>query len=250
MATVRDIAKKAIQPKGGYTSLDQFQKKQLDDGQHLYSQENINAGLVGSAVDYLTRFMFDGKKREAFKISLLGAKNIRQTFKAELYLNKIQGLDNYSIEYACKLTGYDICYRGNPFYYRPVDDIVPDAKTMANIRLMVQRTQNFFCEYGPIKSYGCTLQDKENILQGDIDLLTQDTIWDIKTTKKSPNPVDRLQVILYYVLAEHIRKRGFSKVEYVGIFNPRLNTIYRLRISDLPQQVLNEIKTNVMNYKI
>ena len=250
MGTIKEAAKNAIQPKGGYTSLDQFQKIQIDDGGMLFPSENINAGLIGTTVDYLTRFMYDGNRREAFKVSLLGAKNIGQVSKAESYLYKIQGLDNYSIEYACKLTGYDICYRGNIFYYRPIDEIIPDANTMANIRLMVQRTQAFLGEYGPIKSYGCVLQDKEKSLQGDIDLLTQDTIWDIKTSKKPPNPVERLQVIIYYLVAEHIKKRGFSKVENVGIFNPRLNTIYRLKISDLPPQVLNEIKTNVLKYTI
>ena len=57
---------------------------------------------------------------------------------------QITGLDDKSITNACKLAGYDVCYRnygGNG--YRPVQDIAPDPATISNIRIMVNRGITF-----------------------------------------------------------------------------------------------------------
>lgn len=47
----------------------------IDD---LYPEENVSPGLVGLAVDYLTRFMSGTSAEEAFEISRMGAVNVQQ----------------------------------------------------------------------------------------------------------------------------------------------------------------------------
>ena len=46
----------------------------LNDGQVLNTEKSITASLVGTAVDYLSRFMDGTSVEEAFEISLLGAR--------------------------------------------------------------------------------------------------------------------------------------------------------------------------------
>lgn len=71
-----------------------------------------------------------------------------QKKNAEKLLNNIKGLDNNSISNACKLVGYDVCYRSNPLAYRPVNDINPDEDTIKNIKIMVNRGIRFLKNMG------------------------------------------------------------------------------------------------------
>lgn len=91
------------------------------------------------AVDYLTRYINNGNLKESFKISLMGAEIAGETRKATKLLNDINGLDDASIINACKLCGYDVCYRAGTAYFKNVDEINPDEKTIFNIKTMVKR---------------------------------------------------------------------------------------------------------------
>lgn len=82
------------QPRYGYLPLKMFQEKTFVDKKGLFDRncENVDASIVGLAVDYLTRYMSDNDSRTAFSISLRGAK-----FKNELENNgdiKIDKLGN------------------------------------------------------------------------------------------------------------------------------------------------------------
>ncbi|MFD2877003.1 hypothetical protein ACFTAO_15085 [Paenibacillus rhizoplanae] len=78
MASVTQRVEKFKQPYGGFLSPNDFTKTVFDDGIELYSEENIYAGLVGIAVDYLIRFMTGTSAEEAFKISLIGSQYMKQ----------------------------------------------------------------------------------------------------------------------------------------------------------------------------
>ena len=74
MYSVTRRIKSIKQPRGGYIPRKQFSEIQLDDKRTLNDVENIHATLVGLAVDYLTRWAMGTDYIEAFKISILGAK--------------------------------------------------------------------------------------------------------------------------------------------------------------------------------
>lgn len=95
----------------------------MDSLNNLNDTENIHASLIGLAVDYLTRFMNETKVEDSFRISLMGANIINQLSNANNLLNTIKGLDDNSIISACKLVGYDVCYRAGVMGYRPVEEI-------------------------------------------------------------------------------------------------------------------------------
>lgn len=144
MASVTQRIKEVTQPYGGYLPIKKFEKIVLEDDFTLHEEENISPALVGMTVDYLTRFSMGDKLEKAFHISLLGAKKIKKEKLADKLLKGIRGLDDESIICACKLTGFDVCYRASVLSYEPVENIIPDTNTIENIRTMVKRSISFW----------------------------------------------------------------------------------------------------------
>ena len=89
MTSVTNRIKVVKQPRGGYIPLKQFSAITLDDGKTLNSDESVSPGLVGLAVDYLTRLMNGAQPKEAFKISLNGAYLVGEFDKAIHYQTKL-----------------------------------------------------------------------------------------------------------------------------------------------------------------
>lgn len=121
MTSVTRRIKEIKQPRGGYIKPKEFTVTVLRDGIELNEKENIHSGLVGLAVDYMTRYNSGTSLKEAFKISLTGAALIRDDRFAQKLLKGIKGLDDQSICNACKLVGYDVCFRAGTIGYKPVD---------------------------------------------------------------------------------------------------------------------------------
>lgn len=146
MCSVTQRISKIKQPRGGYIKPKEFEQISLDGGgiDDLHPEENVSPGLVGIAVDYLTRFMSGTSAEEAFKISQMGAHVVRQLELFEQLLSNVSGLDDDSIVAAVKLSGFDSAYRAGVMAYRPVEDIEPDGDTIENIRTMVERSLRFF----------------------------------------------------------------------------------------------------------
>ena len=80
MCSVTQRISKIKQPRGGYIKPKEFEQIMLDGGgiDDMHPEENVSPGLVGLAVDYLTQFMSGTPVEEAFKISQMGAANVRQ----------------------------------------------------------------------------------------------------------------------------------------------------------------------------
>lgn len=202
------------QPRGGYINKKELVVTQLDDGITLNENENIHASLVGLAVDYMTRFLMGAQKEEAFSISLKGAlaldlftgnKKQSSMKNATSLLADIKGLDKKSITNACKLVGYDVCFRAGIIGYKPVEEINPDKDTIENIVTMINRSLSFWKEYGPITKDGFTFEGgyTDTISTGDGDYLTKDTLWDFKVSKDEPKPKYTLQLLVYYIMGMH-----------------------------------------------
>ena len=231
MTSVTNRIKVVKQPRGGYIPLKQFSAITLDDGKILNSDESVSPGLVGSAVDYLTRLVGEFDKA----ISLL---------------NQIVGLDNQSIAAACILVGYDVAFRAGPARFMTVDTIHADETTIENIRIMVQRSLHFFEIYGPITLDGFTFDSAytDTITSGDGDYLTKDTLWDFKVIKSKPNKDYTLQVLIYYLMGIRSNQPEFLSISKLGFFNPRQNIVYQTAIADIPKEVIETVEKNVIGY--
>lgn len=250
MYSVTQRIKQIKQPRGGYINPKQFTVISLDDPTELYAEENINSGLVGLTVDYMTRIIMGATAEDAFRISLFGASIIDETMYAQKLLKKIKGLDDTSITAACQLTGYDVYFRAGVMVSRPVDEIIPDTQTIANIRTMVNRAKNFFKQYGPIVKDGFTFEGGyTNIVStGDGDFLTKNVLWEFKVSKYGPTSAHTLQLLMYYLMGIHSIHKVFQDIKQIGVFNPRLNNVYLFEISNIPPDTISEVSKDVIGY--
>jgi len=250
MSSVTNRIKAIKQPSGGYLNPDLLNKCILDDG-NVLSEENINPSIVGIVVDYMSRVMSYTNKREAFAVSLAGARLVFEDDMAEIFLSKINGLDDKSLRYACKLAGYDTAFRAGRESFNSVDDIEPDENTLQNIRIMVNRSLYFFENYGPVLKDGFTFEPDgytSTVDSGDGDFLTKDTLWDFKTSKYEPKSTHTLQLIMYYIMGKHSGQKRYNNINKIGIFNPRLNVVYTYDMNNFPKELIEDIEKNVICY--
>jgi hypothetical protein len=153
---------------------------------------------------------------------------------------------------ACRLTGYDVVYRNNRDGFRPVEQINPDTVTTDHIATMVRRITAFVASVGPVVADGFHFDPDgytETVSKGDGDLLTVDTLWDIKVSMRPPTKDNTLQLLMYYLMGHHSGQDIFSTVTCMGIVNPRLNTIYRLPAADIDPETIAVVSHDVIGYR-
>lgn len=270
MVSVTQRIKEIKQPYGGYLRPSTMDKVQLVNKDELYPVENIHPTKIGLVVDYLSRFMSNGNSVEdAFYISINGLNELKRLAsvrkinqyrygtvieQADDAILNIKGLDDKSIIAACQLVVLDSVYRvgWGVFDYKTLDDkrLIPDAHTIANIRIMVNRALDFFNKYGPVIKDGFKFIGgyTETITTGDGDFLTEDTLWDFKVSKKPPLKEHTLQLLIYYLMGQHSVQPYYKPLTKIGIYNPRLNIVYTKKVSDIDETILNEIATKIIGY--
>ncbi len=253
--------KSITQPRGGYLPLKSFKRIELDDGQALSGKENIHASIIGMVVDYLTRFIMGTPLCNAFRVSIQGASYAKRfggmkhaEKDAEMYLSKIKGIDDLSIINACKLVTFDVWYRqptAVASMAKQAHDINPDAATIHNIQILIQRCISFWDKYGPIVCDGFTFEGgyTGTVSSGDGDYLTEDTLWDFKVSESKPTSKHTLQILMYWIMGYHSIHPEFKRIEKLAFFNPRSNCIYQYDLSNLSDEVIRAIEDDVICYK-
>lgn len=253
MYSVTQRIKAISQPRGGY-----IPPKSLHVC--MYSDENTTcdtieftpsmSGLAGLVVDYMTRWKMGASKEEAFEISLLGAQIAMQEAYAQSLLAKIKSLNQKSLAAACQLVGYDVCYRAGMAYFKPVHEINPTTQETAMMKRCIERGMAFFATQRPITKNGFTCDGGYTglIRTGDGDYLTEDTLWDFKTSKRPPTKEHTLQLLIYYLMGIHSTHPEFQTIDTLGIYNPILNTAYTIKVSEISNEVMQAVSRDVIGY--
>ena len=124
--------------------------------------------------------------------------------------------------------------------YQPVESIEPDTNTIANIRVMINRSLKFIEKYGPVVMDGFTFEGgyTDLVSSGDGDFLTTDTLWDLKVSKNKPTKDHTLQLLMYYLMGKKSIHKEFDSITNLGIFNPRLNCVYLLDINNIDSSII------------
>lgn len=250
MKSVTQRIREIKQPRGGYINPRIFEQQAIQDNVELNSEENIYASLIGLAVDYMSRFILGTPVEESFRISFFGARIINKESVALGLAKKIIGLDDESLKSACKLVGFDVCFRSSIMGYRPVETINPDEKTIENIKIMINRSKVFFDKFGPITKDGFTFEGgyTKVVSTGDGDFLTKDTLWDFKVSKAKPTSKHTLQLLMYFLMGKKSIHKYFDSVSKIGIYNPRLNIVYLLNLSDIEEETIKIVSKEIIGY--
>lgn len=249
--SVTQRIKRIKQPRGGYINPRTLEVVSLGEGADaLNPGENVSPGLIGITVDYMTRLMLGTPVGEAFTVSLKGAHLVGLDVEAECLADNIKGLDDRSITNAVKLSGFDVCLRAGPMHYRSFEGINPDGATIQNVRTMVERSLRFFDTYGPMVLNGFTFEGgyTDTVISGDGDFTTADTLWDFKVSKARPTKNHTLQLLMYWRMGLRSIHTEFQNVRYLGIYNPRLNEVYRISVDAIPCDVIAEVERDVIGY--
>lgn len=247
------------QPRGGYLNPRSFKLTMLDDDpKPLNEVESVSPGLVGLAVDYLTRFETGSNVHDAFHVSFSGARLVGKADVAEGLGSQVtRGLSDETINAACRLANYDSAIRagvgtaGSPYALPEPEDIFADAGTCENVRTMVRRGVAFFDAYGPVTHDGIgfpggytTWMDK-----GDGDFMTREAVWDFKTSKAKPTNKQTLQICVYWLLGLHSDyHEDYERVERIGFVNPRRGEVMTLEVASIPNETLRAIQKDVIRY--
>ncbi len=248
LVSVTQRIKEIKQPYGGYLSRKAFEITQLTPDKMIDSkEENIAPQVMGLVVDYLTRFILTQDVRKAFAISLSGAATVDQLDTAELWMSKIKNNDDNSIIYATQLVNYDTVVRAGVL---PAKFEIPNSITISHIKELVGRSLSFFKQIGDVTEDGFTFEGgyTDMIDRGDGDFLTEDTLWDFKVSKQQPQKNSTLQLIIYYLMGKTSQKSIFKDIRYIGIYNPRLNQIYKYDMKQADPKMIETISKNVIGY--
>ncbi len=242
---------KVKQEKGGCIPIKKFVKLELEHSKELFpmDQESISATTVGLIVDYMTRFVVSGDKMSSFHISLLGATLANAKKHARSLLKMIEGNDAQSVQAAAVLVQYDAVCRAGANKLNLEQHM--NDETIANVMEMIQRTTDFIEKYGPVTTFEPVFTGgySEVISAGDGDWMTEDTLWDLKVTKSNPTTKHSLQLLTYYVLGCHSNAHEkFDKLRYLGIYNPRLDVVYRVDISEISKEKISFVEEKVICY--
>ena len=246
MVSVVNRIKAIKQPRGGYINPKDLERIQFDDGIEL-GPESIHPSTTGLIIDYLTRFNQGSPVKKAFEISFMGADLAGRTKYAEKYAKGIKGLDDESINNACKLVWYDQVYRAGIFPPGEYEGVA-DKQTCENVRTMISRSDKFFEDFGPVVLDGATFPGgyTKTVDAGDCDFVTSDTLWDFKVSVKEPTKEHTLQLAMYYLMGKRSIVREFASVSRIGVFNPRLNAAFVLDMGSVPADVIKAIENDVI----
>ena len=195
--------------------------------------------------------MLNNDKVSAFENSIRSAFFGGKGKRAKDLLCSIKGLDDTSIEAAIKLVGMgSSSLRTKDSKTGSKRRIVPNKKTIENVRIMVNRSLEFFRLYGPVIKYGYTFEGgyTDLISGGSGDFMTKDTLWDFKVSASEPISRHTFQLLIYYIMGLHSIHPEYKSIQQIGIFNPRLNKVYTYPVNQISSETILKIEQEVIGY--
>lgn len=242
-----------VPPKGGYVPLS-FLKETVTDESEISMPRTLRTDVAGQCVQYYATLLYTGDSSKATEIS--GRGFIRMTEEQrEDYLDLCSRLDSEEDErgrvgvmYA--ISSYDELFRSGRFTKGPVGPDISDDE--ADVLLEASKRVVAFMARHPVTDIEVTFPGAytDCICAGDADILCEDCLWDVKVSKYPPTRDNLLQVLVYYLMGMHSNERSkYEDVERMGIYNPLLGREYTVELSDISEDVKEEVRRKVIGYK-
>lgn len=245
-------------------SLNKFDEKKLSDGKKLSKSLSVNAPIVSSAVECLSLVSIGVPVDEAFASYMSYAKIAEDNGKPDAVaisselLSNIKGLDDDSIVSACKLVSFGLWRNYKPGSYRSATAMTcsertnPDADSIQDIRVLVERCTNFWNEYGPVVERDFDFKPmgySKTVDSGKGEFLTDDTMWMLHFTEYNPVGKPVIELLTWYVMSKHSHNTRFGGVKNIGIFHPKRNIVYTLPIERIGEDTVKIIEKDVICYE-
>lgn len=182
--------------------------------------ENISSALVETVVNRMTMVMRGIPVSKAFAKSLDAFQILEEDAEAQRLISGInKDLDDNSIINAVKLSGFVVEW-GSPgvVLCEPVERINPDEATIQNVKTMVERSFHF-------------AKDVEREASG--------YFLDLKTSEVHPTKEDVYELIGRW---RNALRLALIQCRYLGIYNPRLNEAYKVRVDDIPDDTIAAVE--------
>lgn len=281
--TVTGRARTFKQPGNGFIPAKSLQVKQFktDDLGFINltaaGQENISPAKMGLMVDYLTRYQCLKASKNtdsyaikviAFQVPLMGAELLQayyfnqgltdkqKSVKKEVVhlINAINDVSEFAtLDAVCRLLKYDAVYRAGIDVFNDQDDDI-DIDTMKHVQAMVNRSLNYLDHEAASATFlkvGFDLLGSFSkiVTSGDGDYLTSNALIDSKVSKYKPNKQYTLQILMYYLMGLHSDDaNSFKNMKKLVLFYPRQNIEYSIKVSDLDENMLKTVETDVIGY--
>jgi hypothetical protein len=227
---VRGRAEQASQPSEGLLPLTRFDRHDFGGALLARRTESGPAGTIASAVELIARWDLSRDPR-AFTESSVAA------------LEAIRGVRRGEHSETGPAAIASMLRSGDDDLFDEMDWEDDGDETLMHIAEMRARVSRCFERFGkPTHSGTWPVQSDRFHLVGHIDFVSADTIWDLKVSSTGPSKVDVLQLLLYWLAASDDLANSLE-IAYVGIFNPRMDTAWRVAVADIPAEVLGALES-------
>lgn len=230
---VRGRAQQTSQPPGGLLPLTRFHRHDFGGALLTRRTESGPAGTIASAVELIARWDLSCDPRSLAEPSVAA-------------LEAIRGVRRGEHSETGPATIASIVRSGDDDMFDELDWEDGDDETLMHIAEMRARVSRCFERFGnPTHSGTWPVRSERFHLVGHIDFVSADTIWDLKVSSTGPSKVDLLQLLLYWMAASDDPDNSLE-IDYVGIYNPRMDAAWRIAVEEIPPDVLSTLESVAM----
>lgn len=230
---VRGRAQQVSQPPGGLLPLARFDRHDLGGALLTRRNESGPAGTIASAVEIMARWDLSGDPRSLAVSSAAALEAIRAVRRGEHSETGPSAIAS-------------MLRSGADDVLDEMDWADDEDHTLMHIAEMRTRVSRCFDRFGrPTHSGALPVRSDRFHLVGHIDFVSADTIWDLKVSSTGPSKADLLQLLLYLITAGDDRDNSLE-VAYLGICNPRMDTVWRIAVADIPVETLTALESIAM----
>jgi hypothetical protein len=229
---VRGRAEQASQPPGGLLPLARFNRYELGGVALKRQTESGNAGTIGSAVELIARWDIALDPRatgDPLAAALEAIRGVRH------------GEHNSSI--FARLAAAQRAREWTADEFEEAEWTAGDGdETLSHIAEMRTRVARCFERFGrPVRPGTWAVNSARFHLDGHIDFVAVDTLWDLKVSGTAPSASDVLQLLLYWLTFSEDQDNELD-IAYLGIYNPRVDTVWRISVVDIPEDVMSALE--------
>lgn len=230
---VKGRAAQSPQTRGGLLPLTLFDRHDLGGAVVSRHTESGPLGTISSAVELIARWDLSGDPRAEAEPSVAALEAIRGVRRGE---HTESGIGRAAA-----------ILRPGEWNDDALDELEweggGDDETLAHIAEMRARVSRWFERFDqPVHPGIWKVHSERFRLDGHIDFVTPDAIWDLKVSGTVPDRVDILQLLLYWIAFLDDPDSSLA-ITHVGFFNPRMDVAWRVAVADIPRDVVGAVET-------